>query len=374
MSGYFSVQDHRSMVFDKLRNNLYSNAIKNAVEEDSVVLDLGAGLGLHGFMAALGGARKIYLVDPSPVMKIADMVAKANGFSDRITCIQEEIQETDLPEKVDIIISVFTGNFLLTEDLLPSLFHARDKYLRPGGTLIPDRAKMEIVPVFVPEYYKKNITDWSKPFHDMDFSQVRQFAANSLYYDEPNSMKSTFLAEPVELMDMNFMTTTEAACRNQIEVNITKNGLCHGWLGWFQIHLGNKWLSTSPLKTQTHWRQIFLPLNQPVQVKVGDKMSFELNRPEFGEWTWTVETAEIRQRHSTFLSGPITPTDLYKKSDGNKAILSQKGQVALEVLQRLNGTQLTSEIAVQITKSYPALFTNQEQAARFIKNLVMRYC
>lgn len=374
MSGYFSVQDHRSMVFDELRNGLYSDAIKNAVEENSIVLDLGAGLGLHGFMAALNGAKKTYLVDPSPIMKMTDMVAKANGFSDRITCIQKEIQEIDLPEKVDIIISVFTGNFLLEEDLLPSLFYARDKYLRPGGMLIPDRARMEIVPVSVSEYYEKHIEEWSKPFHKIDFSLVRQFAANSHYYDEPETMKSTHLAEPTELTNINFLTATEAACRNQIEMKITKNGLCHGWLGWFQIHLADKWLSTSPLKTQTHWRQIFLPLDQPVQVKAGDNISFELNRPEFGEWTWTTVTANTQQRQSTFLSEPLSHEVLQKKSDNHTASLNIKGQAARNILERLNGKESTSSIAIGIAESYPQLFPDHEHAKRFVIKLIDRFC
>jgi len=374
MGDYSSLQNHQSMIFDELRNDFYFDAIKKSVSEDSIVLDLGTGLGLHGFMSATSGAKKTYLVDPSPVMKMVNLIAKENGLSNKLICIQKEIEQADLPEKVDIITSVFTGNFLLTEDLLPSLFYAREKYLRHGGTLIPDRAKMEVVPIAAPEYYDKHITSWSNPIYNINYSVMHQFAANSLYHDESDTVNPFFLAEPAELMNMNFMTATEAACRNQIEVKITKNGLCHGWLGWFQIHLGDKWLSTSPLKTQTHWRQIFLPLNQPMRVKAGDKMSFELNRPELGEWTWTVETAETRQRHSTFLSEPITPTDLYKKSEANKAIFSQKGQATLDVLQRLNGTQLTTEIVVQITKDYPALFTNRAQAAQFIKNLVMWYC
>jgi len=362
------------MIFDELRNGLYSDAIKSAVKEDSIVLDLGAGLGLHGFMAALNGAKKIYLVDPSPVMKMTDMIAKENDLTDTITCIQKEIQEIDLPEKVDIIISVFTGNFLLTEDLLPSLFYARDKYLRPGGILIPDLARMEIVPVSMGKYYEKHIEEWSRPFHEIDFSLVRQSASNSLYYDEPETMKPTLLAEPAELMNMDFMTATEAACRNQIEVTITKNGLCHGWLGWFQIHLGDKWLSTSPLETQTHWRQIFLPLNQPVQVKAGDKMSFEMNRPEFGEWTWTTETANTQQRQSTFLSEPLSPEVLQKKSDIHTASLNIKGQAARSILERLNGKESTSSIAKEITKSYPQLFPDREHAKRFVIKLIEKYC
>jgi len=58
MSSYSNISDHHSMIFDSVRNDCYFQAIKDEITENSVVLDLGAGLGLHGFMAAQAGAKK----------------------------------------------------------------------------------------------------------------------------------------------------------------------------------------------------------------------------------------------------------------------------------------------------------------------------
>ena len=98
-------------------------------------MDAGCGLGIHGLMAAKAGARKVYLVDPSPVVHLAKQVATDNQL-DNVVCIQSSIEELELDEPVDLIVSVFTGNFLLTEDLLPSLFLARDKWLKPKPSAI----------------------------------------------------------------------------------------------------------------------------------------------------------------------------------------------------------------------------------------------
>ncbi len=361
------------MTFDELRNAYYSEAIKKSIDKESVVLDLGAGLGLHGSIAACCGAQKVYLVEPAAIIDVAKQLVIANDLSGRVDCFTGKIEEIDLPEKVDVIISVFTGNFLLTEDLLPSLFYARDKYLKPGGILIPDRATMDVVPVCAPEYYAEHIDCWNSSSHGVDFDLVRGFAVNSIYYDEPEKREVEFLSEPVELLGLDFMTAKEASCRSRTQVEINEEGLCHGWLGWFRMHLGDKWLSTSPLEKSTHWSQVFLPLAEPISVKKGDVLSFDLNRPEFGEWTWTVGYGEKIQRHSTFLSESISSAALQRKSDTYKPQLSQKGQITQEVLSRLNGNESTAEIVEDLMTDKRKYFSTRKQADRFVKDLVDRF-
>ena len=370
---YSTIQDHQYMLFDTLRNSLYFEAIKNAVNHNSTVLDLGSGLGLHGFMAHSQGAKKVYLVEPSPIFDVTKMVMKANAFSEKIACIPSKIEEAALPEKMDVIISVFTGNFLLTEDLLPSLFYARDTYLRPGGKMIPDRAKMVVAPVSAPDYYAKHIDCWSKPLYGVDYSIARKFATNSLYYDPPERRKTFFLSEPADLLDLDFMTANEAACQNTIKFKTTSTGILHGFLGWFDTRLGDKWLSTSPQGEQTHWRQVFLPLESPIHVQKGDFISFDLKRPEFGEWSWTVGFNNTFQKHSTFLSMPLKTNDLLKQLDGYQGTVSSEGIAIIFILQKLNGKNTIESITDKLVKKYSDLFPDRKSANIFTKKIVKHY-
>ena len=58
------------------------------------------------------------------------------------------MEEIDLPvPKVDIIISEWMGYFLLYESMLDSVLWARDKYLVPGGKMLPDRAQLYIAAI-----------------------------------------------------------------------------------------------------------------------------------------------------------------------------------------------------------------------------------
>ncbi len=373
MSNYSSIHNHRSMFFDDIRNQYYFNAIKNVVNKDSVVLDLGAGLGLFGYMALMAGAKKVYLVEPAEIINTTRIIIKENNLSDKIECIEGKIEEIELPEKVDLIISVFTGNFLLSEDLLPSLFYARDKFLRPGGKLIPDRAKMIAVPVSAPEYYAKHIDCWLHPLQNIDLSLVHKFAANALYSDKPKKREVKFLSESIEILELDFMTATKAACKSSTETIVSEDGKLHGWLGWFDARVGDEWISTSPKHEQMHWKQVFLPLENPIDVNKGDKISFELNRPEFGEWSWIVEAGGKRQKHSTFLSEPINSLQMMKQFDSYKPITSEKGKITQKILELFDGGLSIAEIIVKVEEEYDNFFSSDAVAEQFVKNLVEQY-
>ncbi len=367
------MQAHRGMVFDNLRNRFYLEAIQRAIGEDTVVLDLGAGLGLHGLIAAGKGAAKVYLVEPAPVAEVARQLVKANGLQDRVECLIGRIEDISIRERVDVIISVFTGNFLLTEDLLPSLFHARDKYLKTGGRLIPDRATMEVVPVSAPEYYAKHVDCWGEPSFEIDLEIVRQYAANSLYYDRLDGQTMELLGEPSSILDLDFHTATEAACRNRTEVQVTRDGLCHGWLGWFRARIGEAWLSTSPLHDKTHWRQAFLPVAEPITVSRGDLLLFELHRQEYGDWTWTVEYDNRKQRQSTFLSRVHSLDGLRKGAGTHRPVLTQRGRSTQEVLSRLDALHTNAEIAQFLAEAYPEHFVSDAHALDFVRDIVDQY-
>lgn len=57
------------------------------------------------------------------------------------------MEEVSLPEgieKVDIIISEWMGYCLFYESMLNTVIYARDKWLAPGGIIMPDQASLYI--------------------------------------------------------------------------------------------------------------------------------------------------------------------------------------------------------------------------------------
>lgn len=68
---YLAVQGQQIMTLDYRRNQAYYEALKRVITSDSVVLDLGAGLGVLGLLAAQLGAKRVYLVEPEAIVHVA---------------------------------------------------------------------------------------------------------------------------------------------------------------------------------------------------------------------------------------------------------------------------------------------------------------
>jgi hypothetical protein len=314
------------------------------------------------------------------VIEVARKVAADNQFT-KVECIRSAVEELKLDTRVDVIVSVFTGNFLLTEDLLPSLFYARDHYLAPGGSMIPDRGRMEVVPVSAPAYYQKHVDAWAsfpqtcaeQGLPELDYAAMRAYAANSMNYDSAKHIAAAYLANPVALMELDFNTATKAECDSQVDLVVEQDGLCHGWMGWFQMRLAGEWLSTSGEPQPTHWCPVFLPLEQPIHLKAGDRLEFSLKRLEFGEWTWTTAHAGHRQRQSTFLSQPLTHARMLKSSDNYQPGLSERGRAASWLMSRMDGATSSGELAAQVRREFPELLTSDAGALRLVKSLADQF-
>ena len=370
---YSDVVGHISMAFDQTRNAAYATAIRKYVTPDSVVLDVGAGLGVHGLIAAAAGARKVYLVEPEPVIHAAREVARHNGFADRVVAIQGRVEEVDLPEKVDIITSVFTGNLLYSEDLLPSLFLARDRWLKPGGKMIPDAAELVAAPVSAPRLHDDMLGAWSTPHFGLDYSPLRRFASNKMYTERRAGFLPELLTEPQVLVATGLMLATKTDCDSLVSFVPASDGVCSGVLAWIRIRLGDDWLGTGPLDPEVHWTSQFMPVDPPIRVRVGEPLSFNLHRPAHGEWTWRLETGGEKRRHSTFLSQPLALNDMRKLAPDFTGIRNDRAAAVQDALSRMDGTMRSDGIATHLLQTYPRQFSDAAAALAFVRDLVRKY-
>ncbi|MBS0314500.1 MAG: class I SAM-dependent methyltransferase [Burkholderiales bacterium] len=370
---YADVIGQRSMAFDLTRNRAYAAAIERAVTPDSVVLDVGCGLGIHGLVAAKAGARKVYLVDTEAVVHCALEVAQRNGLGDRVQAFQGRIEDIELPEKVDVIISVFTGNLLFSENLLPALYAARDRWLKPGGVLIPDAAQLMLAPVSAPRAHEESIASWAEPHLGIDFSSLRRFAANTMQFRRQSDFHPQFIAAPEAVVDLDLMTTNAADCDVSVQVGAALDADCTGMLAWIRMRLGEQWLGTGPLDRELHWTPGFLPVDPPIPVRRGDALSLSVKFPAHGEYTWQIAAPAGRRRHSTFLGQIRSLADLRKLAETFVPTLNERGAAASDVFAAVAGGRNNGEIADALFQRYPRQFANRQAALEFVRGIVARY-
>ncbi|MBA0858167.1 hypothetical protein Goshw_022393 [Gossypium schwendimanii] len=131
---YGQLLHQQNMLQDYVRTGTYYAAvIENRVDfTGRVVVDVGAGSGILSLFAAQAGAKHVYAVEASEMADYARKLITGNPtLGQRITVIKGKVEEVELPEKADILISEPMG-MLVCEALL---FSFSDKKMMSENAL-----------------------------------------------------------------------------------------------------------------------------------------------------------------------------------------------------------------------------------------------
>lgn len=291
---------HREMIQDKVRTSAYKKSIFNTIKKGDVVLDVGTGTGLLAFFCAQAGASKVYAIEKTDIIKVAQENAKNNGF-DNIIFINEDSRNVTLPEKVDVIVSEVIGHFVLEENMLDSIVDAKERFLKKNGVLIPESVDLYFAPVEANRFYDEEINYWNKKTDNIDFSASKIFATNNVYILD--ILESNYLSDSQKIETIDFYSSEKINLKIEASFKIKRSGVLHGLAGWFKVTLcENVFINTSPNSTKTHWKQCFFPLESPVHVSKGDEISIDFYSKSLAEdvvWTWEV-TLNDQKCHSSF--------------------------------------------------------------------------
>ncbi|KAJ6889874.1 hypothetical protein NC651_023589 [Populus alba x Populus x berolinensis] len=137
---YGQLLHQQNMMQDYVRTGTYYAAvIENRADFlGRVVVDVGAGSGILSLFAAQAGAKHVYAVEASEMAEYARKLIAGNpSLGERITVIKGKVEEVELPEKADILISEPMGTLLVNERMLESYVIARDRFLVPNGKMFP---------------------------------------------------------------------------------------------------------------------------------------------------------------------------------------------------------------------------------------------
>jgi protein arginine N-methyltransferase 1 len=286
---YAYLYHQKQMLMDHNRMRAYHSAImKNkSCFEGKVVLDVGTGSGVLSIWAAQAGAAKVYAVEYTDMAHHARKLVEQNGLSDIIEVIQSSVEDLQLPCQVDIIVSEWMGYILLRESMLDSVIRARDKWMKPEGSMFPSHATMFLSAISFEEDrisksddYAQSQNDWTKfagemqNFYNIDMSTLAApFAKEQEDYYIYSSLWTELkiehvIGEPyvIKRMDLNTCTLLDAECvrATAFNIQIPFPVTVSGFAGWFTVNFNGSegtpvtkrvTLSTGPEVGYTHWGQ-----------------------------------------------------------------------------------------------------------------------
>ncbi|CAN6810320.1 unnamed protein product [Brassica oleracea] len=293
---YSSFGIHKEMISDKAkRTSDMTEAYRDALLKNpsllsgSVVMDVGCGTGILSLFAAQAGASRVVAVEASEKMaKVATKIAKDNKvFNDCehngvLEVAQSTVEELEnsiqiQPQSVDVLVSEWMGYCLLYESMLTSVLYARDRWLKPGGAILPDTATM-----FVAGFGKgaTSLPFW-EDVYGFDMSSIGKEVLEDTaripvvdVIEDRDLVTGPALLKAFDLATMkpDEVDFTETATLEPIESE-TEARLCHGVVLWFDTGFTDRFckenptvLSTSPYTPPTHWAQTVLTFQEPISL------------------------------------------------------------------------------------------------------------
>jgi len=267
---------HEEMLKDSVRTNSYKNSIlKNPdLFEGKVVLDVGCGTGILSLFCADAGASKVYAIECSDIILQARQIGIDNNKGNVIEYIQGKLEEIELPEKVDIIVSEWMGYCLFYESMLSTVILAREKFLKPGGLIFPDKANLYLALIEDGDYKREKIEFWNNVY-GFNFSCIRPIAFCEPLVDtvKPEVVVSEHTC--IYSVDLYTVEIDQLEFTVPYEIRVNRNDFAHAFIAWFDIEFSAcknypVYFSTSPYDRNTHWKQTVFYLEEDLTVNTGN--------------------------------------------------------------------------------------------------------
>lgn len=275
------IEYHRTLIADRPRNRAFKEALARVIEKGrTTVADIGAGTGLIGLVASRLGAREVHLYEVAEVGAVAAEVLKRNRVRNCHLMPCHSTEAVD-PPRVDVVVSETLGNYAFEENIIATLADARQRHLKPGGTLIPSRVRQFVAPVVASRFHDELLA-WDSVGADLglgiDYEVARTMSLNNIYVrriasaDLLDDGASALCWDTADL-------TRECSSERKGEVRwaLTRPTTVYGFAVWWEADLvAGVSLSTAPDAEPTHWEQLYFPLLSPIVAAAGEGVGLTL--------------------------------------------------------------------------------------------------
>lgn len=265
------IEYQRTILADAVRNEAFGRAIKAVVKPGDTVVDVGSGTGFLAMLACRSGAERCFLIESDPdLVRLSGEILKRNRMTGCTIVHAHSSEVTGLP-KADVVFSETLGNFAYEESIVEGMKDAR-RFLKPRGRMVPQGVDQWVVPV-VSERLWHEIGSWDRVGMGLDFTPARQRSLNNMYVKDvrvSDLMADGIVAQAWDRVDFS-KPDNQSVRRGTVEWPVARPATVYGFALWWVCLLADGIeLSTSPKAPATHWKQIYLPVEEPVRVEAGE--------------------------------------------------------------------------------------------------------
>jgi hypothetical protein len=182
--------------------------------------------------------------------------------------------------------------------MLEPLLAARDRWLAPGGAMVPSRVSLHAALVRDPAEHERLSWFRRRPY-GIDWGPLADapFSAAAVRTLDPAALATP----PAEVGAVDALSATRIPERLSGTVVPSRDGEAHGIVGWFDAVLSpSASFSTGPAAPPTHWRQTFFPFPRPFPLRAGRGVRIEIDplAPDPGArgslWRWAADDGSDR--------------------------------------------------------------------------------
>jgi SAM-dependent methyltransferase len=295
------IEYHRTLLADRVRNAALHKALSRLIRKgETTVADIGAGTGFLGFLAAKLGAKRVDLYEEADISEVARRLLRLNRLPN---CRIASVHSTDVaePDRVDLVVSETLGNYPFEENIIATLNDARERFLKPGGRIVPHAVEQHACPVVGERLYRE-LAVWDEVGYGLDFTPAKAMSLNNIYV--------RWLV-PADLLDggaaakvwdkLSFDRRNKTTRGGELAWKVGRDTTIYGIALWWSAELiEGVTLSTSPLAPRTHWEQLYLPALAPIPLAASQTLSARLRSTTSYDKgtnvTWTLAVRDGRGR------------------------------------------------------------------------------
>jgi len=376
----YPLSGYGSMLADEGRINAYAQAIRQTVKPGSVVIELGTATGLMAFLACQAGARKVFALDPSDTIVIAQQIARDNGLADRVEFLPVMSTAFTPAERADVLIFDLRGTTTCFEHNLPSIADARERLLKPNGTLICQRDTLNVCVVEDAGLHRKLVGVWEDTRWGVDLRAALAYGPHQ--FTRVRFKAEEMLCAAQVWATVHYPTVVSPHVHGAASLEITRAGTGHALGMWFDAELaGGARVSNAPTEPDHVWSRQILGWPRAVALLPGDRVDVKLSAV-FSEgdyiWNWATRISRdgkvLDEFKQSTLQGRIQTLEGHTRKLGSYQP-KPNPSLAIEkyLLERVNGVATQGELAAQIRAQFPRRFGSVEGALAFVAKVTERY-